>query len=125
MQINGIHHIAIVCSDREKALNFYHKGLGFSVIRDNCKENNKDHWKIDLDTGICELEIFIKKDWKELDPCAYGVRHLSFDVDDAEQCACELKFRGIECDPVRTDQFTGEKIVICRDPDGLQLEFHE
>ena len=78
MQIEAIHGIAIVCSDKEKALDFYHGKLGLPIIRDNCKENNKDHWKIDLDMGPCELEIFIKKNWKENERYAYGLRHLSF-----------------------------------------------
>lgn len=125
MEINGIHSIAIVCSDKEKALDFYHKKLGLPIIRDNCKSSNPEHWKIDLFLGSGELEIFIKKNWKEIDHYAYGVRHLSFQVDDVEQFVKELNFHGIECETIRQDQFTGEKIAVCYDPDGLKLEFHE
>ena len=33
--------------------------------------------------------------------------------------------RGIECEPVRTDDFTGERMTFFSDPDGLPLELHE
>ena len=33
--MNAIHHIAIICSDKEAALHFYHELLGFPIIREN------------------------------------------------------------------------------------------
>ena len=35
MLLNTIHHIAIICSDKDKALDFYVNKLGFPVIRSN------------------------------------------------------------------------------------------
>lgn len=37
----------------------------------------------------------------------------------------ELNALGIETEPVRTDDFTGNKMTFFRDPDGLPLELHE
>ena len=43
----GIHHIAIIGSDKDKALHFYNDLLGFPVIRSNYRPDRND-WKIDL-----------------------------------------------------------------------------
>ena len=76
--------------------------------------------------GDCELELFIMKDHPQrLSPEAYGLRHLAFKVESVERLAAELEEKGIPCEPVRTDTFTGEKMTFFRDPDGLPIEIHE
>ena len=35
MKLNRIHHIAVICSDKDTALNFYHNKLGFRILREN------------------------------------------------------------------------------------------
>lgn len=47
MTLNTIHHIAIICSDKDAALRFYHDILGFPIIRSYYREGRRD-WKIDL-----------------------------------------------------------------------------
>ena len=37
----------------------------------------------------------------------------------------ELAARGIVCEPVRVDEFTGKRMTFFFDPDGLPLELHE
>ena len=37
----------------------------------------------------------------------------------------ELERKGIEYEPIRHDTFTGEKMTIFHDPDGLPIEIHE
>lgn len=32
---------------------------------------------------------------------------------------------GIECEPIRVDDYTGKKMTFFHDPDGLPLELHE
>ena len=124
--MNIIHHIAIICSDKESALDFYVNKLGFPIIRENYRPERKD-WKIDLRINEeTELELFIMKDHpKRLSPEAYGLRHLAFKVDDVELTVKELAEKGISCEPVRFDTFTGNKATFFHDPDGLPLEIHE
>lgn len=125
MDLTQIHHIAIICSDKDKAMDFYRNKLGFRVIRENYRPE-RDDWKIDLRLGDCELEIFIMKDHPQrLSPEAYGLRHLAFRVDCVEETVAKLEAEGIPCEPIRTDAFTGEKMTFFRDPDGLPLEIHE
>ena len=42
-----------------------------------------------------------------------------------EETVKELDEIGIECEPIRTDTYTGEKMTFFFDPDGLPLEIHE
>lgn len=123
--LHTIHHIAVICSDKEKALDFYVKKLGFAVIRENYRPE-RDDWKIDLQMGGCELELFIMKNHPaRLSPEAYGLRHLAFRVASVVETAAWLAAKGIPCEPIRTDTFTGEKMTFFHDPDGLPLEIHE
>lgn len=124
--MNTIHHIAIICSDKDAALHFYHDLLGFSIIRENYRPE-RDDWKIDLRINdATELELFIMKGHPErLSPEAYGLRHLAFCVPSVDAMVAELEEKGIPCEPVRHDTFTGEKMTFFHDPDGLPIEIHE
>ena len=45
MNLNHIHHIAVICSDKDIALDFYHNKLGFKIIRENYRPE-RDDWKL-------------------------------------------------------------------------------
>ena len=125
--MNTIHHIAIICSDKDAALEFYHTRLGFPIIRENYRPERED-WKIDLSINpTTELELFIMKDRpaRVSDPEAYGLRHIAFRVASVDEMVAELESKGIPCEPVRADTFTGGKMTFFRDPDGLPIEIHE
>lgn len=124
--LNVIHHIAIICSDKEKAEDFYVNKLGFQVLQTRFRLDRGD-WKIDLHLNdSIELELFIKPDAPaRLSPEAYGLRHLAFRVDSVVETVKELEARGIPCEPIRLDEFTGELMTFFHDPDGLPLEIHE
>ncbi len=125
MKLGEIHHIAVICSDKDAALAFYHDKLGFPIIRENYRPA-RDDWKIDLQMGECELELFIMKDHPaRLSPEAYGLRHLAFRVASVEDTVKELNALGIETEPVRSDDYTGKKMTFFKDPDGLPLEIHD
>ena len=125
MKLNRIHHIAVICSDKDTALNFYHNKLGFQILRENYRPE-RDDWKIDLKLDDSEIELFIMKDHPlRPSPEAYGLRHLAFRVDSVDETVAELESMGIPCEPIRRDAFTGEKMTFFRDPDGLPLEIHE
>ena len=127
MKLNSVHHIAIIVSDIEKAREFYIKKLGFEAIRENYRKE-RDDWKLDLRVDEhTELEIFAEKNPpKRVNrPEACGLRHLAFRVESVEETVTELDEIGIECEPIRTDTYTGEKMTFFFDPDGLPLEIHE
>lgn len=126
MNLNTIHHVAIIVSDYEQSKDFYVNKLGFEIIRDNYRPNKDDH-KLDLRLGDCELEIFAVKNApaRPSYPEALGLRHLAFYVENIEETIAELAALGIETEPVRVDEFTNRRMTFFRDPDGLPLELHE
>lgn len=127
MNLSKMHHIAIIVSDYETSKDFYVNKLGFGVIRENYRSDRKD-WKLDLRVNAhTELEIFVEQNPPErvTRPEACGLRHLAFYVDSVEETVKELTELGIECEPVRVDDYTGKKMTFFHDPDGLPLELHE
>ena len=113
MNLSKIHHIAIIVSNYEAAKSFYVNKLGFSVIRENYRPERKD-WKLDLRVNEhTELEIFAEENPpKRVNrPEACGLRHLAFCVDSVEQTVRELAEVGIECEPIRVDDYTGKKMT--------------
>lgn len=74
-----------------------------------------------------ELEIFAEKNPpKRVNrPEACGLRHLAFRVESVEETVKELAEMDIECEPIRTNSYTGGKMTFFFDPDGLPLEIHE
>ena len=130
MKLNAIHHVAIIVSDIEAAKDFYVKKLGFEVIRENYREQRND-WKLDLRIGdgaeAIELEIFaeLNPPKRVTRPEACGLRHLAFRVEDLEEAVAELEKCGIECEPIRYDEYTQNRMTFFFDPDGLPLELHE
>ena len=74
-----------------------------------------------------ELELFIVPSAppRPSFPEAQGLRHLAIKVTSVADTAAWLKERGIECEPVRTDTYTGDAMTFFHDPDGLPIEIHE
>ena len=127
MKLNRIHHVAIIVSDYPKAREFYVEKLGFPIIRENYRAERND-WQLDLQVNEhTELEIFGVENppARVTNPEARGLRHLAFCVENVEETVAELAEKGIECEPVRWDPFTGKRMTFFRDPDGLPLELHE
>ena len=127
MNLSAIHHVAIIVSDYEASKEFYVNKLGFSIIRENYRPERKD-WKLDLRlSDSVELEIFAEENPpKRVNrPEACGLRHLALQVDCVEETVNELAARGIVCEPVRVDTYTGKRMTFFFDPDGLPLELHE
>lgn len=126
MELNKIHHIAIIGSDYQKSKHFYVDLLGFKIIRENYR-NERDDYKIDLKRGDLEIELFIIKNAPKRPsyPEALGLRHLAFYVEDVEAMVTQLNKKGIKTEPIRIDDYTNKKMTFFFDPDGLPLEIHE
>lgn len=123
---SAIHHVAIIVSDYQKARNFYVDILGLPIIRENYRPEREDY-KLDLQLNDAELEIFAVKNPPQRPsfPEAAGLRHLAFKTEDIEATVAYLKEQGVDCEPLRSDDFTGERMTFFFDPDGLPLELHE
>ena len=125
--LNAVHHVAIIASDYEKAVDFYVRKLGFQILRENARPERGDV-KIDLrlnDTTEIELFVMPNPPARVSGPEACGLRHLAFHTDDIEGDVRRLAEMGIECEPLRVDVYTNSRCTCFRDPDGLPLELHE
>ena len=118
------HHIAIICSDREKTLDFYMEKLGFSLIREVSRPQDI---LIMLQQGHIVLELFIRPNAPDRvdNPEALGLRHLVFYVENIDEAVAWLNSRGVETEPVREDKINGGRFTFFKDPDGQPLELHE
>ena len=126
MYLQKQHHIAIICSDWEKAKQFYVEKLGFELIKEAYRPAQDDYLRM-LKLGETVLELFIMPQNPErvTNPEAKGLRHLAFRVEDIEPAVQWLHSLGIETEPVREDPYNGGRYVFFKDPDGLPLELHE
>lgn len=124
--IEGIHHIAIICSDYQRSKDFYTRILGFSVIAEHYR-SARDSFKLDLwvdDHTQIELFSFPSPAPRSSFPEACGLRHLAFRVNDIAAVIRHLEAQGVPCEPLRTDEYTGKAFTFFADPDGLPIELY-
>lgn len=127
MNINGIHHIAIICSDYEQSKHFYVNILGCKIIRETFREERQSY-KLDLEVGIqgqLELFSFPNPPPRMSRPESCGLRHFAFHVEDLHEAVKALKTQNVPCEPTRIDEFTGKHFTFFSDPDGLPLELYQ
>ncbi|MCI1015354.1 VOC family protein [Herbaspirillum sp. C7C2] len=127
MQLQGTHHVAIICSDYARSKAFYVGLLGLRVIAEHYREA-RDSWKLDLglpDGTQIELFSFPAPPARPSRPEACGLRHLSFAVADVQQCKEQLERQGVAVEDIRVDEYTGRRFTFFADPDGLPLELYE
>lgn len=122
-----IHHIAVICSDYEVSKRFYTEILGLKILREVYREERKS-FKLDLGIGnhyVIELFSFPDPPKRPSQPEACGLRHLAFSFENVFEKREELMQKGLKCDEIRTDEFTGKDFFFTQDPDDLPLEFYE
>ena len=122
-----IHHIAIICSDYIFSKKFYTEILGLNIIREVYRAERMSY-KLDLAIGddyVIELFSFPDPPKRPSKPEACGLRHLAFSVENVEEKRLELIEKGLICEEIRIDEFTGKEFFFTQDPDRLPLEFYE
>jgi len=122
-----IHHIAIICSDYEVSKKFYTEILGLNIIREVYREERQSY-KLDLaieEHYVIELFSFPNPPKRPSRPESCGLRHLAFSVENVNEKREELIQKGLNCEEIRIDEFTGKEFFFTQDPDDLPLEFYE
>lgn len=125
--LNGIHHIAIICSDYQQSKKFYTEVLGFDIVNETYRKE-RDSYKLDLALNAhytIELFSFPHPPQRPSRPESCGLRHLAFKVNDIEKAIASLSDKGVTCEPVRVDEITGKRFTFFSDPDQLPLELYE
>ncbi|MBA4851240.1 VOC family protein [Emticicia sp. BO119] len=127
LQINKVHHIAIIGSDYAKSKHFYTEVLGLRIIREVYRQARQSY-KLDLaidDNYVIELFSFPDPPARPSRPEACGLRHLAFEVADVEAAKAAIEEKGVAVEPIRIDEFTGKKFTFFADPDDLPIEIYE
>lgn len=127
LKLDNVHHIAIICSDYKKSVEFYKDILGLKVMSENYRADRKSY-KTDLalnEDYVIELFSFPNPPKRLTNPEATGLRHLAFAVDDVEKAVKELDNLKVEHEDIRIDEYTSKRFVFFKDPDGLPIELYE
>ncbi len=130
MGITRVHHVAIICSDIERAKTFYVGALGLAVVREVYR-SERASWKVDLALPDgTQLELFTferdpKPPTRPTRPEALGLRHLALCVSDLDAEVARLASLSIFAEPVRVDEYTGRRFTFIMDPDQQPIELYE
>lgn len=124
--LQGVHHVAIICSHYPTSRRFYSETLGLEIVREVWRAE-RGSWKCDLAVGTTQIELFsfVDPPPRPSFPEARGLRHLAFSVCDLDAAVHRLASAGVSVEPVRTDPHTGRRFTFFSDPDGLPLELYE
>ena|SRR5436190_6185485 len=127
LDLKGLHHVAIICSDLERSKRFYTEVLGFNILGEHFRKE-KNSYKVDLqlkNTCLLELFTFPSPPPRLTRPEATGLRHIAFSVTDIHKEHNKLIDNKIGVEEIRTDEYTGKKFFFFKDPDGLPIELYE
>ncbi len=127
LQLNKIHHIAIICSDYQKSKTFYTSVLGLTIIQEIYRQERQSY-KLDLALNgeyVIELFSFPNPPKRPSTPEAAGMRHLAFEVNYIQKTRDYLVHQNIAAEAIRIDEFTQKSFFFIADPDNLPVEFYE
>ncbi|WP_367209789.1 VOC family protein [Sphingobacterium sp. R2] len=127
LNLNKIHHIAIICSNYERSKEFYTDVLGLEIIQEYYRKE-RDSYKLDLrlnDNYIIELFSFPSPHKRLSFPEATGLRHIAFEVNDLDLELNKLEKAGISHEGIRIDELTNRRFTFFFDPDQLPIELYE
>lgn len=127
LHLKKVHHIAVICSDYQRSLDFYTRILGFEILAEHYREERQSY-KTDLALGsdyVVELFSFPSPPPRPSYPEAAGLRHLAFAVESIAEEAAELDRLGIAHEQVRVDEYSQKRFLFLKDPDSLPIELYE
>ena len=121
----GLHHLAIIVSNEDASVRFYH-ALGFEVKERHIRPERQDVIVMMERDGVT-LELFVdaKHPARVTNPEAMGLRHFALGCYTASLVREILIRSGYSPEEIREDSFTGEKMFFVKDPDGQPIEIHE
>ena len=127
ININKVHHIAIIVLDYARSKQFYTDVLGLTIIQELYREERQSY-KLDLALNgeyIIELFSFSNPPQRPSRPEAAGLRHLAFEVINLEETIAFLNTKNVDSEPIRVDELTQKRFTFIADPDLLPIEFYE
>ena len=126
MNLLGLHHVAVICSDYSVSKQFYTEVLGLNILSEVYRAE-RDSYKLDLEIpGGTQIELFSfpASPNRLTYPEARGLRHLAFLVSDLDHQVSDLVAKGVSVEEIRTDEITGKRYTFFADPDGWPIELY-
>jgi glyoxylase I family protein len=127
LQIRGIHHITLICTNLDRSVGFYRDVLGMRLVKQTFNHDDRSarHFYFGDATGAPGTVITCME-YPQMEPGAVGrgsTHHFALLVDSAEELEgwrSYLTSRGIGCtEPLDRTYF---RSVYLRDPDGHIIE---
>ena len=120
----GVHHLALICSDPERTIGFYQGLLGFPLVElfENRDYPGSTHFFFDI--GARNMLAFFDFPGLGLDPVLEGlggVQHVAISVTPETFEASKAKLADAGVAYVGPDMGVHESIYF-KDPDGIQVE---
>ena len=124
--VQGIHHLALICSDVEQTIEFYQEFLGFPLVElvENRDYAGSSHFFFDL--GNHNLLGFFDFPGHEHPPFAEtigGVQHLAISISGEQFDAAKAKLDGAGVEYLGPDRGVEESMYF-RDPNGVNVELY-
>jgi glyoxylase I family protein len=127
MQIRGIHHVTLICSDLERTAAFYRDLLGLSVVDKGVNEDDPSarHWFFG-DTSAAPGTLLSFLEYPSLGEGGVGVgstHHIALRVGTPEELEAwreYLRAHGVEATEVLDRKHF--RSIYLRDPDGHVIE---
>jgi|SRR5438270_8161975 len=121
----GLHHLALICSDVERTIQFYQQLLGFPLVELMENRDYKGSTHLFFDMGHDNLLAFFDFPDLGLQPgveALGGVQHIaiSTDSDNFERVKARLEADGV---PYLGPDRGAQDSIYFKDPDGIQIEF--
>ncbi len=127
MQLTGLHHLTLICSDMERTIAFYRDVLGLGVVRDGSSEDDpgvRHVWFGAVDGAPGRLVSAME--YPDLPEGVAGrgsTHHFALAVESADELGAwgdYLRQQDVECSEVF--ERGGFASVYLRDPDGHIVE---
>lgn len=120
----GAHHLAFICSDVRRTIEFYQGVLGFPLVEifENRDYPNGAHLFFDIGNGnLLAFFDFPGYEHPDFHETLGGVQHVAISMTPEQYGAAKARLdeRGVE---YRGPDLGVEHSVYVRDPDGLQIE---
>jgi len=124
--VAGVHHLALICKDTERTIQFYQEFLGFPLVElvENRDYAGSNHFFFDIGNGnLLGFFDFPGHDHPDFTETIGGVQHLALSVSGPhfDQIKAKLDAAGIEY--LGPDRGVHDSLYI-RDPNGVGLEFY-
>jgi glyoxylase I family protein len=127
LDLAGLHHIALLCSEYRRSKLFYVDILGFRVMDESYHEV-QESWKAELvGAGGLRLSLLAlsRSAARPKVITTPGLGYFALSSKDLASTYTNLLSAGVTCSQIQADAETKKKYFFCNDPDRIPIEFFE